>query len=402
MRKIFLLAFIVLSGSTSFRTSAQTTLTSPTPAPVAADAGIKANLAIGEVTAVNQTDNKILLQTKDGAIDVVLTTATAFKKVSPENPKLTSAADAAISDIGVGDKILVTGTVAADKKSVPAKTVYLMTKADITKKNTTEREAWKTRGISGRIVSLNPNKEEFTIASRGMTGEQKVVVSAKDKADYRRYAPDSVKFDDAKNSSFSELKIGDQIRALGDKSADNTTFKAERIVSGAFKMVGGTITAIDTAKNEITIKELQTDKPVTIVVNQNSILRKFPAEMAAGLAAGMATRMQGTPPSGGQGSQTASNGMPPGDGGMRGGRVDLDDMLERLPVISFADLKIGDAIGVSSSSSADTNRYTAIKLVSGVEPFFKASQTAPGGAQRGGGGQPQINIPGLDGGIGNP
>lgn len=429
MRKLFLLAFIVLLGSASSKVLAQAPSATPSPAPQQQQAidGIKANLAAGEVAAINPTENKISLKTKDGTIDVVLTATTVFKRVPPENPKLSAATDAALSDLGVGDKVLVTGTVAADKKSVPAKNIYLITKSDISKKNASEREAWRTRGISGRIVSLNPNKEEFTIAvaSRGPLGEQNVVVSPKDNVNYRRYAPDSVKFDDAKNSSFSELKIGDQVRALGDRSADNTNFKAERVVSGAFKMVGGTITAIDTAKNEITIKELQTNKPVTIIVNDHSIMRKFPAEMANMMAGRMMgggmQPPQGTTPGGGnvvvmrppQGTQPTGGGqtvqstppngsVPQGNvvrpgGGGRGG--DLDDLLERLPVISLADLKVGDAIGVSSSSTSP-NRYTAIKLVSGVEPFFRAPQMTMGGGQRNN--QPQINIPGLDGGIGTP
>jgi hypothetical protein len=424
MRKLIIPAFIILFGSTSFAVQAQTPAASPAATTAAADSGIKANLALGEVSAINQTDNKISLKTKDGAIDVVLTATTVFKKVPPENPKLSAATDAALSDIGEGDKVLVTGNVAADKKTVPAKTIYIMTKADISKKISSEQQAWKTRGISGRVVSVNPATKEFTIASRGMMGEQNVVVKPKDYVDYRRYAPDSVKFDDAKSSSFSELKVGDQIRALGDKSADNTTFQAERIVSGSFKMVGGTITAIDTAKNEITIKELQTNKPVTIVVNNGSQLKKFPVEMATM----MATRMQGggiQPPQGGQGGavmmrppgsqppagqpQTAPGGtaapqgMQGGGGGMRAARGEFDDLLERFPTISIADLKVGDAIAISSSSNADTSRYTAIKLVSGVEPFFKAPQIASG-APRGGGGQGGggLNIPGLDGGIGTP
>jgi hypothetical protein len=96
----------------------------------------------------------------------------------------------------------------------------------------------------------------------------------------------------------------------------------------------------------------------------------------------------------------------PGAGGMRaGGRGEFEDLLDRFPTISVADLKVGDAIAISSSSNADGSRYTAIKLVSGVEPFFKAPQVASG-APRGGGGGGQggggLNIPGLDGGIGNP
>ena len=426
MRKIFLSAFVLL-GTASVAVDAQTA--SPTPAPAAssaADSAIKSNLALGEITAISAADNKISLTTKDGAIDVVLSQATVYKRVQPENPRLTSAVDSALADISVGDKILVTGTVASDKKSIPAKSVYLMTKADITKKLSSESEAWKTRGVSGRVVSLNPNAEEFTIAVRGMMGEQRIVVSPKENVNYRRYAADSVKFDDAKSSSFAELKIGDQIRALGDKNADNTGFKAERVISGSFKMVGGMITAIDVAKNEITIKELQTNKPITIAFTAASSLKKFPEQMAnmmamrmqgggmqppAGVAGGQGSAVmmrpsQGTQPSAGQGQ---NQGAPPNaamqgggqrGGGMRANRGEVDDLLENFPTISLADLKVGDAIAISSTAGTDLTRYKAIKLVAGVEPFFRAAAPASGGQR--GNNQPQINIPGLDGGFGAP
>lgn len=441
MRKsaiIFLFLFIGVTSAVSIQ--AQT----PTATPAAAasgmaDVGIKANLAGGEVTAVSTADNKITLQTKDGAIDVMLVAATTFKRIPPENPKLSAALDAAVADIGVGDKILVTGAVSADKKSIPAKAVYLMTKADISKRLTNEQNAWRTRGVTGRVVSLNPNTQEFTIASRGLAGEQNVIVKPKSGIKYQRYAPNSVKFDDAKASAFTELRIGDQIRALGDKSADGVSFDAERVLSGAFKTVGGTITAIDPAKNEITIKELQTNKIVTIALNETSSLKKFPAEMAnmmamrmmGGAGGGMqppgaagapgGNMMIVRPPAGS--TPPASGSATPGQTGQEqnrpagaqgggqqtfrmgaggAGRADIEDLFERFPATSLAELKVGDAIAVSSSSD-NPARLTAIKLISGVEPFFRVPQIAAG-MQRGnqGGGQNTFNIPGLDGGFGNP
>lgn len=424
MHKLLSPIFIVLFGGAGFAVPAQTPAAGQTPVLSTTENAIKPNLALGEVLSINQTGGKISLLTKDGTLDVVLTAATVFKRVPPENPKFSAAVDSSLSDIETGDKVVAAGALASDRKSLSAKTIYLMTKSDISKRNETERTTWKTRGISGRIVSLNPDTQEFTIAARGTTGEQNVVVSPKDTADYRRYATDSVRFADAKTSSFNELKIGDQVRALGDKTAGGAGFKAERIVSGSFKMVGGTITAIDTAKNEITIKELQTAKPLTIVVNINSMLRKFPAEAAASMAmrmqppgkqqttqegggqnGGGAANTMMHPPQGNQSngqSQTLSNGTPQG-AGSGNGRGELEDLLEGFPVISIADLKIGDAIAVSSTSGAGGSRFTAIKLVSGVEPFFKAVQMPGGGGgmQRSSQGA-GLSIPGLEGGMSAP
>jgi predicted RNA-binding protein len=373
---------------------------------------------MGDVTTIS--GEKLVLQTKDGAVEITLQAATTYKKVPPDNPKLAAATDATLADIGAGDKVIVSSIVPADKKMIPARTVYLMTKADISKRNEAESAAWRARGISGRVVSIDLPNKKLVLAMRGMGGERNVALTPKDSAEYRRYAPDSVRFQDAKPSNFAELAVGDQVRALGDRSADGAEFTAEKIVFGSFKMVGGTITAIDAAKNEITIKDIQTNKPVTIVVKDTTVLKKFPLEMAQMMAmrmmggggAGVQPPNQGgnaaaRPPSQGQGAgnpQNAGNGNG-GGGGMRpaggGGRGEFDDLLERFPSVSLAELKPGDAIAASSTAGAVPDRVTAIKLVSGVEPFFAAPQMQRGGA---GGGQsaPSLNIPGLDGGIGFP
>ena len=74
----------------------------------------------------------------------------------------------------------------------------------------------------------------------------------------------------------------------------------------------------------------------------------------------------------------------------------IDDMFERFPTITATDLKAGDIIAVSSTRGTELDRVTAIKLLSGVEPFLRAAQMAAarqGGPQR----QLDLNIPGLDG-----
>ena len=375
-----------------------------------ASAGIKPSVVPGEVSSVSASE--IILQTKDGAVSAVLSDKTEYKRVSPENPSLKSAVAATFADIGAGDKVIVTGIMASDKKSIPARAVYLMTKADITGKQTKDQEQWKTRGISGQVAAVNAQTKEITVTSRGMMGETKTLLALKDNAVFRRYAQDSVSYNEAKTSSLDEIKVGDSIRALGDKSADGASFKAEEIISGSFQTVGGTITAIDAAKNEITISNIQTKKPVTVIIGQNSVLKQFPAEMAQRLAASQAgggmqppagmRPPQGSQP-GGQNNpqgQNPPNGMRPGGGrGMRGAGG-IDEMLERFPTITIADLKVGEMIAFSSTKGANAERMTAIKLLSGVEPFMKAPQAAGNNSGRRGGADSGFSIPGLEGGGG--
>ena len=391
MRQKFALSllFVLLAGLT-LAVQAQNT-----------DIGIREKLAGGEVTSVGA--EKIVLKTKDGAIDVVISTATEFKRIPPDNPKLSAAVATNISEIGVGDKLLVTGTVSADKKNIPAKAVYLITKSDLTQKQNKESEAWRARGVVGRVTAVNFQTSEVTISVRGgmMAGERTVVVTPKETAKFLRYAPNSVQYSEAKPSNIKEIFVGDIVRALGDKSDDGASFKAEQIVSGAFQTIAGTVKSVDAAKNEIVVENIQTKKDVTISVGGTSQMKKFPAEMAQRMAQAQAMRANGVQPPQ-QNNQTPPAGQAPpnqagqGGGGMRG---DLNDMFERLPVVTVADLKAGDMIAVSSTRTDDPTRATAIRLLAGVEPFLKAPQM-PSGNRRGnaqGGQDSSFSIPGLDG-----
>src|SRR6476620_4279104 len=81
--------------------------------------GVKPSVITGDVASVS--DGKIVVNGKDGAVDAVISATTAFKRVLPENPSPAAAVASNISEIGVGDKIMVTGILATDGKSVPAR-----------------------------------------------------------------------------------------------------------------------------------------------------------------------------------------------------------------------------------------------------------------------------------------
>jgi hypothetical protein len=282
---------------------------------------------------------------------------------------------------------------------VPATALIVMNKVDIAKKQDEERAEWKRRGILGIITALKPETKEITISSRTMGGQQAIIVPVSEKVEMKRYAPDSIKFADAKAATFDELKVGDQVRALGAKSADGASFTAEKVVTGSFRMVSGVVTAVDSATGEVKINDSQTKQPLTIVVKQDAVLRKFPpaSEMAGmmmgrgGQGATGAPNGQGAPagqggnrPTGGAQGSPGGPGSGGGPGGMRmGGGPNVQDMIERLPVIAVADVKVGDTIIVSSTKGADPTRLTAISLISGADTLLNmlaARQPQTGGA----------------------
>src|SRR6185503_2531094 len=143
---------------------------------------------------------------------------------------LANATDVTFAEVSEGDRIMARGNVDVEHKAVPALQVIVMTRGDLAKKQEAERLEWRRRGILGVISSLKPDTKEITISHRALAGTQQIVMQVSDKTEMRRYAPDSIKFGDAKPSSFSELKVGDQLRALGDRAEDPLHFNPQKIV----------------------------------------------------------------------------------------------------------------------------------------------------------------------------
>ncbi len=91
-------------------------------------------------------------------------------------------------------------------------------------------------------------------------------------------------------------------------------------------------------------------------------------------------------------------------GGMGRGGVDFQEIVERLPPLTVAELKPGDTIIVSSTTGDEPSRVTAIALVAGVDALLNMMQQRTGGrmggADRSGGGPGPS--PSIDFGIGLP
>jgi hypothetical protein len=359
---------------------AQTTTTSPASQQTA-DPGITPNGAIGEVKVIDAAGKQLMIKTDAGSIvAVVLSDATSYMRVAPGETTLAKAAKITFAEVGEGDRVFARGTMSDDRKTVPARVVIVMNKVDIAKKQEAERAEWKKRGILGIITALKPETKEITISSRSLTGQQAVIIPVSEKVEVRRYAPDSIKFADAKPAKFEELKVGDQVRALGERSPDGAAFTPEKVVSGSFRNVAGVVTALDAATGEIKINDMQTKQPLTIVVKQDAVLRKFPSadQMSGMMMMGRGPGAGGAAGAGGAGGPGAAG--RPGGGG--GGGMNMQDMLERLPTIGIANLKVGDTIIVSSTKGADPTRLTAISLISGADTLLNmlaARQQQAGG-----------------------
>ncbi|HKC62463.1 MAG TPA: hypothetical protein VKB86_02445 [Pyrinomonadaceae bacterium] len=377
------------------------------------DPAITATRVFGKITEINAPAGHITVKTDAGSVVTVsVNDKTTYERMPPGETDRTKATKITLTDITVGDGVYARGYVAADRKSVPAQDVIVVSQSDIAKKQDKERLEWRQRGLSGVIASLNPQTKEITVTTRSAAGPVPVIVPVTDKVKLRRYAPDSIKFSDAKKSSFEELKVGDQLRAKGDKSADGSHFTAEEIVTGSFRTVGGSVVSVDPAASEIKLNDIQTKQPLTVVVRKDTILKRIPPEfmqmmmsMGPGGPGGPGGAGGQAPPQGGQrppAGAPATGGAPAGggQGGPPGGGFDIQRIIDNLPAATLADLKPGEMILLSSSTSADPTRVTAITLVAGVEPIFTMLQAMQ--ARQAGAANRPLNLGTINIGIGGP
>jgi len=352
--------------------------------------------AVGEIKSVSGTN--LLLATDGGkSQNVLLPENVRVVRIAPGETDLKNATTITVQDLQNGDRVLVQGKAADDGKAMVALRVVVMKQSDVAAKQQQEREDWQKRGIGGLVSAVDPAAGTLTISVTSLAGSKKVLIQTTKKTEIRRYAANSVKFDDAKPSKLGDIQPGDQLRARGNKNDDGTEFTAEEIVSGSFRNIAGTVAAANIADHTLTVMDLVTKKPVVIRVTPDSQLRKLPQMMAQRIA----MRLKGQSPPGApgagaapanaaatsgpaQGASAQGGGGPSGGGGFGGGAGarpggggDLQQMLLRLPAVTVSDFQKGDAVILVSTQGNDAE-VTAITLVGGVEPILTA---APAGGQ---------------------
>ncbi len=351
--------------------------------------------SLGTVKAIS---GKVITLTLDAGTDVTVNVqdTTKIVQVAPGQKDLKTATPIQITDLQVGDRILVRSRASDDSKSIAALGIIAMKRTDVDAKKTQDREDWQKSGVGGLVKEVDAATGDITISAAAATGPAKAtVIHTTKRTTLRRYAPNSVKFDDAKAAPIDQIQPGDQLRARGSKSADSDDFNAVEIVSGTFRNIAGTIISVDVAAKTISLADLIAKKPVTVKITDESQLKKLPTEIAqriamrlrgAGAAVGTAGNGAAEPAGGGSAPGTSAGTNAARDAGagapggtQRGGgagRPDFQQLVNRLPASALGDFQKGDAVLVVSTQGTDTGGVTAITLVGGVEPILAA---APGG-----------------------
>jgi hypothetical protein len=348
---------------------------------------------VSKIGSVKSISGATLVLKPDSGADVTVTVQDAARilRLAPGQTNLKSATPMKLEEVQVGDRMLVRGAAGSRPDSMVATTLVIMKQSDVAQKQQQDLQDWQKRGVGGIVTSVDPASGSITVA---VTPVLSYVVKTSKDTSFLRYATDSIKFADAQKGTFEQIKNGDQLRARGNRSADGKEIAAEDVISGTFRNIAGTVTSIDAANNSVTVKDILAKKTVVVKVTGDSQMRKLPAPMAqriAGFLKGTPGGASGQPPAGGaatgggaaSGSGNAGGpggaGAGPG-GGRAGGPPDFQQMVSRLPAVTLADLQKDEAVMIVSTAGNGSSEFTAITLLSGVEPILTASPNGMGAA----------------------
>ena len=336
---------------------------------------------VGTVTGIKAETAEIEVKPdKTAPVVAKFTPDSIAERVAPGETDLKKATPIQVTEVATGDRVLVT----LEAGTANVRRIIVMSANDIARRNEADRLDWQKRGVTGIVESKTAT--QITLKMRSMAGETQAVVTVGSQTSFKRYAPDSVKFADARLSKLEEVSVGDQLRARGQKSEDGLKVTADEVVFGTFLTKGGTVSTVNTETKEITIKELGTGKTLTVRLTADSQLKRMP-DFGAMMAGG---RPGGGPPSGGApaGGRPGISGPPAGMPGRSGG-MDLSQMLERMPASNLESIKTGETIVVSSTKGAKDNELTAIMILSNADFLIRmasASTAGRSGAGTGSGG----------------
>jgi len=330
---------------------------------------------VGSITAI---DGKSLTVKPDSGAAVTITVGDGARilQTTPDAKTLAGATAIQLTDLAVGDRVLIAIQAGPDGSAPTATRVIAIKKADEAKRQQAEQSDWQRRGVGGVVKSVDAGAGTLIVAS----GARTLTIHVTPKTIVRRYDPASIKFSDSKLSTLDQIHAGDQLQARGDRSADGSEVTAEEIVAGSFRNIAGTVVSVDAANGKVTVTDLATKKPVVVRIAADSQLHKLAPETAKSLAARFKGSAGGDAPPSAPPGAPAGNGAPGGrPGGAYGAGANpgqqgggLNQMLQHSPVIQLSELHKGDAVMIVATEGP-TDSATAVTLLAGVEPILTAS-----------------------------
>lgn len=327
----------------------------------------QAPIAIHQMGTVKViTAGVVTIATAAGAeVSVTIPATARVLQLPPGSTDLKAGTPATLEDIALGDRMLAIGTAGDSALFIQATRIFLMKSSDIATRNAAEQADWQKRGTGGLVKAVDGAHLTVAIGSRTVT------IDTTPKTIFKRYAADSVAFEDARLSTLTDLHPGDQLRARGAFSSDHASLTAEEIVSGTFANFSGVVSEVNPLASTLTLKDLSTQKKVMVDVGAKSDLRKLTPDAAMKFAARNAPASAAAGHAAPAGAlQAHAEGA--GVSSPRRPDMDLAQMLPRLQAQTLADLRVGDSVMIVATEKNAQNP-TVLTLLSGVEAILSAT-----------------------------
>ena len=149
---------------------------------------------VGSVSAI--TGNSLTVKTDAGEqrqFDV--SSEAVIKRIEPGEKDLSKAATIAFSDLAVGDRVLV--KLDAASPTPQAAQIIAVKAEDLAQKQQKDREDWQRRGVAGLVKSVDPASGAITLTTGAGATAKTVTVHTTKASVLKRYAPGSVRYDQA-------------------------------------------------------------------------------------------------------------------------------------------------------------------------------------------------------------
>jgi uncharacterized protein DUF5666 len=333
-----------------------------------AHAQAAASRFLGTISAIS--GNTLTVKPAQGdARQVEVPSSAQIERIEPGQTNLSSAVAMQFSDLAVGDRVLVNLDPNSTGTASQALRVVAIKQADVAKKQQQEMEDWQRNGVDGLVKSVDAAGGTIVLTRRVAGVQKAITIHISPETTLKRYAPGSIRFDEAQTAPITAIQAGDQLRARGTKNADESELTATEVISGSFRSVSGTVVSTDPASSTVVVKDLATKKPVTVQIGKETEMRRLDDRTAQFLAARLKSDSASGNNGGARRMEAAGNGnAPAAQGPPRGGG--LEQVLDRAKAIEVKDLQKGEAVMLVSTQGASD--VTALKLLAGVEPLLEA------------------------------
>jgi transcription antitermination factor NusG len=118
----------------------------------------------GTVTTVNASANEVSVKSDKGETIALTLTAHSFVfRLPPGETDPKKAVKIVIGDLAAGDRVAATYQPSSDQKTMEARTLMVMSKADVAEIHQKEEEDWSKRGTTGIVTLIDPATKVATI-----------------------------------------------------------------------------------------------------------------------------------------------------------------------------------------------------------------------------------------------